>query len=73
MVLVLYRLMEIKISIGTILGTTFALLIIYLESTIGQKILEPTVSQMKTLILIAVSSATIGVIIALLLFKPEIK
>jgi len=72
MVLGVFALMEKHVGAGAVGGITLGTVVIYAQATLGETYLTVTVSEMKTLVLLASLGAVVGVVGTVLIVKPEL-
>jgi len=67
-----YKLMEQNVAMGAIGGIALGAIAIYAETTVGEQLFSPTVSEMKLMVLAASVGAVLGVVGTLFVFEPEV-
>jgi prepilin signal peptidase PulO-like enzyme (type II secretory pathway) len=72
LVLGVFGLMERRISAGAIGGILVGSGVIYVQATLGERMLDPTVEGMKLLVIAAALGAVLGVVGTVLTVEPEI-
>jgi hypothetical protein len=72
MVAGVFKMMEQRVMAGAVGGIIAGTGVIYAEATVGEDVLDPTVAEMKLLVIAAALGAVIGVLVAVLVFEPEL-
>jgi len=72
MVAGVFKMMEQRIMAGAAGGVVAGTAVIYAEATVGEDMLDPTVAEMKLLVIAAALGAVVGVLGAVLVFEPEL-
>jgi len=72
LVLGVFIFMERRIHLGAFGGLFAGAAVIYAEATIGERLLQVTVGEMKLLVLAAAFGAVLGVVGTVLTVKPEL-
>jgi hypothetical protein len=67
-----FGLMERRFGAGAIGGVLGGAGVVYAEATLGEQMLNPTVGEMKLLVLTAAFGAVLGVVGAVLTVEPEL-
>lgn len=67
-----YKLMEQRVAAGAFGGIALGAIIIYAETTVGESLFSPTVSEMKLMVLAAAAGAVLGVVGTVFTFEPEV-
>ena len=67
-----FGLMERRFGAGAIGGVLVGAGVIYAEATLGERMLNPTVGDMKLLVLAAAFGAVLGVVGTVLTVEPEL-
>jgi hypothetical protein len=73
MVLGVFALMEKHVGAGAFGGVTLGTAVVYAQATLGKSYLTVTVSEMKTLVILASLGAVVGVVGTVLVVKPELE
>jgi hypothetical protein len=68
-----FGLMERRLGAGAIGGVLVGAGIVYAEATLGERMLDPTVGEMKLLVLAAAFGAVLGVVGTVLTVEPELQ
>ncbi|WP_251342732.1 hypothetical protein [Haloplanus halophilus] len=72
LVLGVFMFMERRIHLGAFGGLFVGAAVIYVEATMGERLLQVTVGEMKLLVLAAAFGAVLGVVGTVLTVKPEL-
>lgn len=72
LVLASYSMMERNIGLGALGGIGAGAAVIYAEATLGEQWFVVSVNEMKLLVLSGAIGAMIGVVVAVLVFEPEL-
>lgn len=72
LVLGAFGLMERRFGAGAVGGVFVGAGVIYAEATLGERWLEPTVGEMKLLVIAAALGAVLGVVGTVLTVEPEL-
>jgi len=72
LVLGVFLFMERRIHLGAFGGLFAGAAVIYVEATLGERMLQVTVGEMKLLVLAAAFGAVLGVVGTVLTVKPEL-
>lgn len=67
-----FGLMERRFGAGAIGGVLIGAGVVYAEATLGERMLDPTVGEMKLLVLAAALGAVLGVVGTVLTVEPEL-
>lgn len=67
-----FGLMERRFGAGAIGGVLVGTGVVYAEATLGERMLSPTVGEMKLLVLAAAFGAVLGVVGTVLTVEPEL-
>ena len=72
LVLGVFTFMERRVALGATGGIVAGTAIIYTQATLGERMLEVTVSEMKLLVIAAALGAVIGVVGTVLVVEPDV-
>jgi hypothetical protein len=72
LVLGVFLFMERRIRLGAFGGLLAGAAVIYVEATMGERLLQVTVGEMKLLVLAAAFGAVLGVVGTVLTVEPEV-
>jgi uncharacterized membrane protein YkvI len=72
-VLGVFALMEKHVAAGAFGGIALGTVVVYTQATLGETYLTVTVSEMKTLVILASLGAVVGVVGTVLVVKPELE
>lgn len=67
-----FGLMERRFGAGAIGGVLVGAGVVYAEATLGERMLDPSVGEMKLLVIAAALGAVLGVVGTVLTVEPEI-
>lgn len=67
-----FSFMERRVSLGALGGIVAGTGVIYAQATLGERMLQVTVGEMKILVIGACLGAVIGVVVTVLVLKPDL-
>jgi len=67
-----FSFMERRVSLGAVGGIVVGTGVIYAQATLGERLLEVSVAEMKLLVIAASLGAVLGVVGTVLLVEPDI-
>lgn len=67
-----FGLMERRFGAGAVGGVLVGAGVVYAEATLGERMLNPTVGEMKLLVIVAALGAVLGVVGTVLTVEPDL-